>query len=76
MTFKKIRQISKVTIAEIDKLSNSELEELIQECHQLSSTNCSWVMYGLKDIVIELAKCQIKWLKTETNLAIKRPKKK
>ena len=62
MNFKRITKITDTVKAELDKLDGPELTKLIAECNNLSQTNCGWQMYGLKDIVIEMAKVQRGWL--------------
>ena len=69
MQFKRIRKITKSMRLEIDKLNESELRKLIGECQKLTNTNCSWSMFGLKKIVIELARARCRWLKIQAKLA-------
>ena len=68
MRFKRIRKIQDSLQFEINPLSDSELRKLIGECQRLTKTNCSWIMYGLKDIVIEVARSQLRWLKIQKNI--------
>ena len=65
MKFKRIRKITESLRTEIDKLDKSELTKLISECRKLTTTNCGWVMYGLKKLVIGIAKSQRKWLEIQ-----------
>lgn len=74
MRFKRIRKISAITTFEIKRLSESELKKLVMECQGLTKTNCGWIMYGLKEIVIKVAKTQLRWLKLQK--ARKAPKRK
>ena len=71
MRFKRISKIRDSLQFEINPLSDSELRKLIGECQNLTKTNCEWIMYRLKDIVIEVARCQLKWLKIQKDLAKK-----
>ena len=71
MKFKRIRKIEKLLNSELRKLDESELRKLIGECQRLSNTNCSWIMFGLKKIVIELARMHLRWWKIQRNLAKK-----
>lgn len=64
MKFKRISKIAQSLRNEMDKLDEPELTKLIAECNNLSQTNCGWQMYGLKEIVIEMAKVQRSWLKS------------
>lgn len=63
MRFKRIRTIADILSKEISKFNEPELKRLIGECQRLSQTNCGWMMYGLKEIVTEIAKCRIRWFK-------------
>ncbi len=65
MRFKRIRKISATTTFEIKRFSESELKKLVRECQGLTTTNCGWIMYGLKEIVIAVAKSQLRWLKLQ-----------
>jgi len=69
MRFKRIRKIQDSLQFEINPLSESELRKLIGECQRLNNKNCSWIMYGLKDIVIAVARSQLRWLKIQKDLA-------
>lgn len=69
MSFKRIRKIQDALQFEINPLNESELRKLIGECQRLTKTNCSWIMYGLKGIVIQLAKSQLRWLKIQKEKA-------
>ena len=62
MKFKRISKLTDTVRAELEKLDGPELTKLIAECNNLSQTNCGWQMFGLKDIVTEMAKCQRNWL--------------
>ncbi len=74
MKFKRIRNIKEALEREIDKLGEQELTNLIAECRNLSPTNCSWSVYGLRVIVAEIAKSQRRWLKIQKVLAKKKTK--
>ena len=69
MRFNRIRKIQDALQFEINPLSESELRKLIGECQRLTTTNCSWIMYGLKDIVISVATSQLRLLKKQKDLA-------
>lgn len=56
MRFKRIRKIAKDFDDVIGKLSDDEKRKLIRECRRLNQTNCWFLMYKLKDIVIDRAK--------------------
>lgn len=68
MKFQRIRKIKKALTTEINKLTVLESERLVGECRNLTTTNCSWIMYRLKELVIELAQSHCKWLKTQKDL--------
>jgi len=67
MRFKRISKIADVLSAEIQKFDETETKKLIGECRRMSQTNCGWIMYGLKEIVTEIAKCRIRWFKFHRN---------
>jgi len=69
MRFRRMRKIQDALQSEINLLSESELKRLIGECQRLNEKNCSWIMYGLKDIVFSVARSQLRWLKTQKDLA-------
>ena len=54
--FKRINQIAEDFDDLICILSDDELRKLIRECRKLSGTNCWFLQYELKDIVISRAK--------------------
>lgn len=62
MIFEKMELIQKKMLLEIDKHNASELNELIDECQNLTDTNCPWMMFKLKDIVIRAATSRLYWL--------------
>ena len=63
MKFKRIDKFGKAVRAEISKLGEKELKLLIGECRRMTNTNCGWQKYGLREIVTEMAKAQIHYLK-------------
>ena len=65
MVFKRMGKIQEALRAEIDKFDKAGLNSLIGECQKLDEFNCSWIKYGLKDIVIKMAKTQLRWLGKE-----------
>jgi len=54
--FKRLRKISMLFDDSISTLSDDELRKLIRECRNLTQTNCWFLLYELKDIVIDRAK--------------------
>ena len=58
--FKRIRHISEVFDDSISKLSDDDLRKLIRECKKLTDINCWFLLYELKDIVIDRAKSYLK----------------
>ena len=56
MKFKRISNISKLFDNSISKLSKDELRKLIYECQNLTTTNCWFLNYELRNIVIDRAK--------------------
>lgn len=54
--FKRIKKISDAFDDSISKLSKNELRKLIRECQNLTTTNCWFLNYDLKNIVIDRAK--------------------
>ena len=69
MRFRRMRKIQDALQSEINKHSEPELRKLISECHRLTQKNCSWIMYVLKEPVIAVAQAQLRWLKTQKDLA-------
>lgn len=63
MKFKRMNKIQKAVREEVDKLEEKELTRLIGECSRMTSTNCCWMEYGLRKIVTEIARAQIRYLK-------------
>jgi len=63
MKFKRMDKIVKVVRVEIDKLEQKELNRLIGECTRMTTTNCGWMSYRLRKIVVEMARAQIRYLK-------------
>lgn len=51
----------------IDVMGVDELREVIKDCNSLTTTNCSWVRYGLKDVIKEVAQAQLDGLLKEQN---------
>ena len=54
--FKRISKISEAFDNSISKLSSDELRKLIGECRNLSTTNCWFLLYEMRDVVIDRAK--------------------
>ncbi len=69
MRFKRMNKISEVFQAEISKFDKTELMKLKRECQGLTPTNCGWIMYHLRGIVLEVAKCQLYTLKIQAKQA-------
>ena len=69
MRFKRMNKISEVFQSEISKFNKAELTKLVRECQGLTPTNCWWVIYGLRGIVLEVAKCQLGTLKMQAKQA-------
>lgn len=40
----------------IDQQTDDGILEIISECEKLTTTNCGWVAYGLKDLVLAISK--------------------
>lgn len=73
MKFDRMRKIQELIQSDIDKHSVPELRKLISECHKLTPTNCSWVMFVLKEPIIAIANTQLRWLKRQKYLAKAKP---
>ena len=56
MRFKRIKKIREAFDDSISKLSSDELRKLIGECHNLSTKNSWFLLYEMRDIVIDHAK--------------------
>lgn len=63
MKFKRMAKIQDAISLELNKLGERELTHLIGECSRMTTTNCSWISYGLREIVTELAQAKIRWFK-------------
>jgi len=51
----KLRKISEMVVSEIGKMNRDQLYQFIQHCQSLTTTNCGWVEYEMKDLLISIA---------------------
>ncbi len=65
MRFKRVRKFQNIVIKEIDKLGVQDLRILARECGNLTTTNCSWIMYGLRELIKDMAENRIKFITEE-----------
>ena len=65
--FKRIKQIAEEFDNSICILSDDELRKIIRECRKLSRTNCWFLEYELKDIVISRAKAFLETRRRKSN---------
>lgn len=49
------KRIAKSLLSSIKQLTDVELEQLKNDCHQLSRTNCWWLEYDCASIFMDLA---------------------
>jgi hypothetical protein len=56
------KHIAKDIRDELSKLNKDELLKLISDLNSLTKTNCDWLEYHLKDILIECASNELKLL--------------
>lgn len=63
MKFKRMRKIEKAVSTEICKLGEKELVRLIGECKRMTTTNCGWMEYGLREIATAMARARLRWFK-------------
>ncbi len=54
------RKIAQYIWNETEKLNDDELKQVILQFRELNQTNCSWLEYQLKDVMIEVAENQLK----------------
>ena len=52
---KQLRKISEQVVNEIGKMNRDQLYQFIQHCKSLTTTNCWWVEYEMKDLLISIA---------------------
>ena len=52
---KQLRKISEHVVNEIGKMNRDQLYQFIQHCKSLTTTNCWWVEYEMKDLLISIA---------------------
>lgn len=69
MRLARITKIADLLVSEISKLDASELKKLIRECQRLTNSNCWWVIFGLKRLVIDYAKILLKTQKSKSQPA-------
>jgi hypothetical protein len=55
-----IRQFADQLVGLMQTKTTDELKTIIDECEQLTSTNCWWVEYHMKDLLSELAQNEIR----------------
>jgi len=65
--FKRIKKIADELNTSISKMSTDEKRKLMAECKRLTTTNCWFLMYELKDIVYEQAKAFLTGKKANKN---------
>ena len=53
------RKIVKFIRDEMDKLTDDELDQIIQDCNNLNQTNCDWLEYRLVNPISENASALI-----------------
>lgn len=51
----KLRKISEMVVNEIGKMNRDQLYQFIQHCKSRTETNCWWVEYEMKDLLIAVA---------------------
>jgi len=56
------RIVEDVICEKIDAMGIEELQAVIRDCNGLTTTNCSWIRYGLRHIVKEVAEAQLSGL--------------
>ena len=44
-----------MVVSEIGKMNRDQLYQFIQHCQSLTTTNCWWVEYEMKDLLISIA---------------------
>ena len=57
--FKRIRKICEDFDKTIEGLSDDELRKLIQECRNLTQKNCWFLLYEMREIVMDRAKAYL-----------------
>jgi hypothetical protein len=57
-----VRQFAEQLINLMHTKTADELKTIVDECEQLTPTNCWWVEYHMKDLLSEIAQNDIKLL--------------
>lgn len=65
MRFKRIRKFQDIIIKELDSLGIKDLKILKRECGNLTTTNCSWIMYRLRELIKKMAAGRIKLIEKQ-----------
>ena len=60
-----LREIAILVCDYVTKLDDKKLRKLSNHCKLASQTNCWWLIYHLKDVVLELVKSEQKWRKSQ-----------
>jgi hypothetical protein len=58
--------------AAIDAMSADDLRAVIAECDKMTTANCSWVRYGLRDIMREIAEAQLAGIEAQQEANIEK----
>lgn len=56
------REIDNFICKRLDEMSAKELQKVIDECDSLTTSNCSWIRYDLRELVRDLAVDQLRVL--------------
>ena len=68
MNEKITRQVEEFLCDKIEAMDAKELQAAIRECDSLTTTNCSWIRYGLRRIIKEVAESQLSGLTKAADL--------